>query len=244
MKYMGSKARLAGSLYYAICKDLGGRNKRPWVEPFAGGMNMISAIPAEDGPRYAADVNEYLIAMFLAIQNGWVPPRSISREFYEECKKGLHEKHVIGYVGFNCSYSGKWFGGFAGVVETQGGIRDYQDEAWRHMEKQSSKLGDVFYCNASYDQIEIPENAIVYCDPPYLGTTGYRDDFDHAVFWNWVRNISETHSVYVSEYSAPADFESIWSLTVKSSLSANGKSGGNKESKENLFKVRKANVLE
>ena len=239
MKYMGSKARIAGSVYHAICKDLGGRSGRPWVEPFAGGMNMISAIPSEHGPRYAADSNEYLIAMFVELCNGWVPPRSVSREFYKECKENLHPKHVVGYVGFNCSYSGKWFGGYAGTVETKGGTRDYQDEAWRHMEKQVAKLENVYFANSSYHLLTIPENAVIYCDPPYEGTTKYKDDFDHSAFWNWVREKSESFDIYVSEYSAPDDFESIWSLTVKSSLSANGKSGGNKNSKEQIFRMKR-----
>ncbi|PJC56904.1 hypothetical protein CO024_00620, partial [Candidatus Gracilibacteria bacterium CG_4_9_14_0_2_um_filter_38_7] len=46
------------------------------------------------------------------------------------------------------------------------------------------------------------------------------------------------HSVFVSEYSAPDDFECVWEKKVKSSLSANGVCGGNKGSVERLFKPR------
>lgn len=41
--------------------------------------------------------------------------------------------------------------------------------------------------------------------------------------------------MFVSEYSAPDDFVCVWSQEVKSSLSANGKAGGNKLSVERLF---------
>ena len=43
------------------------------------------------------------------------------------------------------------------------------------------------------------------------------------------------HKVFISEYNAPKDFKCIWEKEVKSSLSANWKSGGNKNSTEKLF---------
>lgn len=48
--------------------------------------------------------------------------------------------------------------------------------------------------------------------------------------------------VFVSEYNAPADFECVWQKEAKSSLSANGKIGGNKVSVEKLFKFSPTNV--
>ena len=239
MKYMGSKSRFAKAIYAKIC-ELSPRNGRAWVEPFAGGMNMICEVPQEEGPRYANDCNQYLIAMFKAMANGWIPPQTITREFYDKCRNNLDEEpHVIGYVGFNCSYSGKWFGGYAGEVTTAiGTVRNYQEEAFRHMQKQIAKLKEVWYCSASYDEIEIPENSIIYCDPPYEGTTKYKDDFNHEKFWNWVRDISKCHDVFVSEYKAPEDFECVWQSVASSSLSANGKSGGNKQSIEKLFRLK------
>ena len=44
--------------------------------------------------------------------------------------------------------------------------------------------------------------------------------------------------VYVSEYKAPEDFICVWEKEAKSSLSANGKIGGNKVSVEKLFKLK------
>jgi DNA adenine methylase len=41
--------------------------------------------------------------------------------------------------------------------------------------------------------------------------------------------------VFVSEYNAPDDFVCVWQKEAKSSLSANGKIGGNKTSVEKLF---------
>lgn len=239
MKYMGSKARIARELYNRICA-VTPREGRPWVEPFAGGMNMICNVPASDGPRFANDVNPYLIAMFKALVSGWVPPKNITKDFYEQCRNLDAEDYMIGYVGFNASYSGKWFGGYAGKVNTAiGTVRDYQLEAFNHMQKQIETIKDVWFLSLSYEKIIIPENSIVYCDPPYSGTTGYKVDFNHEIFWDWVRSISFSHDVFVSEYNAPIDFEVVWEKKLNSSLSANGKSGANKQSVEKLFKLKR-----
>ena len=96
-------------------------------------------------------------------------------------------------------------------------------------------LKDVVFLNEDYTSLAIPTESVVYCDPPYADTTGYKDSFDSSRLWDWVREISKNNTVYVSEYNAPADFECIWEKQTKSSLSANGKSGGSKASTEKLF---------
>lgn len=56
------------------------------------------------------------------------------------------------------------------------------------------------------------------CDPPYQGTKAYgyanqpKMDYDH--FWNWVRELSKDNFVFVSEQSAPPDFEPVWEQDV------------------------------
>ena len=59
MRYMGSKARFAKGILPII---LQGRKSEQWyVEPFAGGMNVISHV---DGNRIANDKSIYLIEMW------------------------------------------------------------------------------------------------------------------------------------------------------------------------------------
>ena len=65
----------------------------------------------------------------------------------------------------------------------------------------------------SYNDVEIPAGAIIYCDPPYKGTAGYvanNDDFDHDEFYRWCREKSKTNPVFISEYTAPDDFECVY----------------------------------
>ena len=56
----------------------------------------------------------------------------------------------------------------------------------------------------SYDEVEIPKDSCVYCDPPYRGTTGYQHEFDFDKFDNWLREAKQP--IYVSEYNMPEDF--------------------------------------
>ena len=241
---MGSKARFAKDIYECIVNmQPTGRDSRPWVEPFAGGMNMICEVPGEEGPRYANDINKFLISCFRHISRGWIPPAHISLDLYLRCKAldpSLPD-YVIGYVGINSSYSGKWFGGYAGITKTRTGIiRDYQAEALRNVLKQVPKLEGIKYCSKPYEQLIYPHNSIIYCDPPYAGTTKYSSDFDSLKFWSWVRMMSKKHTVYVSEYAAPRDFKCIWMHKACSSLRLNSRSEKNvaKTSVEKLFVIK------
>lgn len=237
MKYMGGKAKLAKEILPIILKDR--QLNQYYVEPFCGGCNMIDKVK---GNRIANDIHSYLIPMWKQLVNdNWIPDK-INKEEYNHIRDNKHSypNWLVGWVGFNCSYGGKYFGGFAGETKTKLGIvRDYQQEAINNVLKQIDNLKCVEFKNNSYNTLLIPDNSIVYCDPPYANTTKYSDSFSHMHFWAWIRYISEKHTVYVSEYSAPADFECIWSKEVKSSLSANGKIGGSKSSVEKLFTLKK-----
>jgi len=244
MKYMGSKARFTKEILPIVLKY---RKPEQWyIEPFAGGMNAICEV---EGNRIANDIHYYLIEMWKELCNGWIP-KKITKEEYSEIRtnQSKYPAYFVGWVGFNCSYSGKWFGGFADDYpesrrNKKGILPNYQMEAINNIPKQVEKLKGVILKNKPYYELELPPNSIVYCDPPYEGTTKYANDFDHNLFWNWVRNISKQgHTVFVSEYNAPADFECVWQKEAKSSLSANGKIGGNKVSVEKLFKFSPINV--
>lgn len=235
MKYMGSKARFAKEILRIILKE---RKPEQWyIEPFAGGMNIIDKV---NGNRIANDIHPNLIAMWKEIvYKMWIPPMYTKEQYIDiRDNKQNYPEYVVGWVGFNCSYSGKYFGGFAGQTKTKiGTVRDYQQEAKSNVSNQIYNLKDVVFENKPYLELKFPPNSIIYCDPPYEGTTKYTNKFDHKLFWNWVRNISKQgHTVFVSEYNAPNDFKCIWSKEAKSSLSANGKIGGNKVSVEKLFK--------
>lgn len=234
---MGSKARVAKEILPIILKD---RKPGQWyVEPFAGGMNMIDKI---ENPRLANDSHFYLIEMWKELIKGWIP-QEFSRDQYYQIKanKNNYPPAIVGWVGFNVSYAGKWFDAYAGTVVTKHGAeRNYQAEAIRNCVKQASNLGGIILSNNNYLELDIPENSIIYCDPPYAGTRKYLDSIDHSEFWDWARDMSNKgHKVFVSEYAAPDDFMCIWEKELISSISA--RSGKQKPTKstEKLFTIIK-----
>ena len=203
MKYVGSKDRIAKHLLPVMLAE-----RKPdqwWVEPFVGGANMIDKV---DGKRLGNDSHKYVIALLKALQCGWVPPTRISKERYHEIKKypDGYPDELVGFVGFVCSFGGKWWGGYACC--NQG--RNYAAEAVRNLAKQAPNLAGVEFACGNYLDLEIPPTSLIYCDPPYTGVNYYRDDFDHEAFWQWCRaRATEGHTVFVSEYCAPADFTCV-----------------------------------
>lgn len=228
MKYMGSKARHAKEILRVI--EPYRKPDQAWVEPFVGGANMIDKVEAP--LRIGGDFNEYVIALFQALQEGWEPPKALTEDEYQYYSKfrDTENKAMVSYVGFPCSYGAKWFGGYC---RSKDGNRDYVGEAYRNVTKQLPLIRDVIFLHGSYDELPIPDDSLIYCDPPYEGTTKYRDDFNHGKFWQWCRDMSDAgHTVFISEYNAPADFVAIWEKTVNSSLTKNT---GGKKATEKLF---------
>lgn len=236
MKYMGSKARHAKHILPIILKD---RKPDQWyVEPFVGGANVIDKV---DGKRIGADVNPYVIAMLDALSKGWNPPQEIDKETYDNHRKmyyksDMSDAHLTGYIGVNGSYNGRFYdGGYAGVTPTKGGsVRNYPLEAHKNVIQQAPLLDGIKFACCSYLDIEIPENSIIYCDPPYQNSKEYRaGSVLPDEFWQWCRDkASEGHAVFVSEYNAPDDFICVWEKQVNSSLTKNT---GAKKATERLF---------
>ena len=180
--------------------------------------------------------NVYLISVLQGLANGWKPPKEISEEIYKDIKTNRDDytKETVGFVGFACSYAAKWFGGYCRGKNSKGEPRNYIMEAYRNCMKQAPKLSGISFFICDYRELVIPQKSIIYCDPPYRNTTKYRSSFDHEFFWDWCREkTSNGHNVFVSEYSAPADFECLWSKEINSSLT---RETGSKKGTEKLFK--------
>lgn len=215
MQYLGSKARIVKKILPILLK-----NRKPdqyYVEPFVGGCNSIDKV---SGPRIGNDSNEYLIALWRALKCGWIPPTTISREFYTEIRlnKNKFSKELVCFVGFLCSFGGKWFGGYASNSKND----NYAERGAKSLLKQVQNLKEVEFTDANYQDFIIPSNSIIYCDPPYANTTQYKDKFDSVKFWEWCRNkYKEGHEIFISEYSAPDDFECLIQIPISTKLNKN-----------------------
>lgn len=75
--------------------------------------------------------------------------------------------------------------------------------------------------NTDYRNVELPDNSIVYCDPPYANTNHYGlngSRFDNEAFWEWARHCKQP--VFISEYEAPKDFICIAEIPTTSKIAA------------------------
>lgn len=220
MKYMGSKARIAKQIAPIINEAIKKSNGMLF-EPFCGGCNIT---PYFEGDVIANDVNENLIALFKEAISGRQVPRYVDTEMYGAAKRGDYDKALTAYIGFCASYNGRYFEGFVGNgCPTAGKPRDYQKEAINNFDKTVEALRgmpSLTLCSLPYDEIEIPDNSVIYCDPPYAGATKYKNGgFDSATFWRWAEEMSERNTVFVSEYSTMSDlFIPIWTQDIHSSL--------------------------
>jgi DNA adenine methylase len=227
MKYMGSKNRIAKEILPIMLKNR--KDNQYWVEPFVGGANMIDKVT---GNRIGSDINKYLIACLDSIAKGWIPDSKWSESLYNDIKNNKDEYSLamVGYAGFALSYGGKWFGGWC---RDSAGKRNYVLEAHKNAVKQQPFLTGIQFISSSYDELDIPANSIIYCDPPYASTTKYKDEFDHKKFWDWCEiQVKKGHTVFVSEYNAPENWVCIWEKEIVSSLTQNT---GGKKGIEKLF---------
>ena len=211
--YLGGKSRLAKRIAPILSVM---RGERVYVEPFIGGANMFVAMP---GPKIGNDINPYLIALLRAVRDGWIPPDSVSEDEYARVRKDTSDPALHGFVGFGCSFGAKWWGGYA-----RSGTRNYNYAAATRrtlIAQRPSLIGSRLECG-DYAELELPDEALIYCDPPYRGTTQYRDAFDSDRFWAVARRWAQGgHVVVVSEYSAPEDVRELASWEVGSHVSLN-----------------------
>ena len=78
----------------------------------------------------------------------------------------------------------------------------------------------------SYDEIDIPDGAVVYCDPPYHACDkrlydGTAKGFEHNAFYDWCVSVSKTNPIFISEYSIEDDrFEIVAEKQKMTSMSS------------------------
>ena len=232
MKYMGSKARHAKHIVAAMALDL--TSATAYVEPFAGGCNLLAQVRHPD--RRANDVNTYVMQLMAALRDGWQPPDRISEAEYAAIRANpvAYDPALVGFVSVGCSYSGKVWGGYARGAASGGAARNYCRESRDNCLQQAPLLAGVEFTSMDYRELAVPAGAVVYCDPPYLGTTSYREGINHDEFWRWAGHLADTCRVYVSEYAAPDGWAPVWSKKVTSSLT---RDTGSKSAVEKLFAV-------
>jgi len=172
-------------------------------EPFVGGGSTF-VVTDPRRRRVASDVNADLMALWVAVARGWKPPAA-TRGAYKAAMSGAGAPEARAFFGFGAAFGGTWGGGYSEVSaeQTRGSLARYAP-VLRGVE---FRTGDYAALGADL----LPDGWLIYCDPPYQGTTGYSavGAFDSARFWAWVRVMSARNIVYVSELGAPEDFRIV-----------------------------------
>lgn len=205
MRYLGGKTRIANWLVEQIT-PLGGTY---YLEPFLGGANSFVKLAPYYHKWYAGDVHEDLVLMWNALAEGWKPPDWISKEKYAALRHA-EPSALRGFVGFGASWSGKCFGGYVDTVYDkyhQRETKPYLLAAKSAVLKANAVVAETVLGvqHLNYSEWRVTPQTLIYCDPPYAGTTEYNTrGFNHGRFWSvakeWTRHGA---CVVVSEHSAP-----------------------------------------
>lgn len=237
MKYMGSKNCIAKHLLPIMLAECEKHSITKWIEPFVGGANMIDKVP-DTFERIGYDLNDHVIHALIDIRDSVEGlPECVSEEDYKAFY-GRPAEEFSSLIRFGASFGGKFENGFARGKASDGSPRNYWAETKRNALKQSPKIQNVQFICDSYENLDFT-NALIYCDPPYQGTSGYKTGaFNHNHFFEWCREQAKKNIVFVSEYNAPDDFECVWQGEIKTNFASQRKAATH-NAVEKLFKVCK-----
>ena len=238
MTYKGSKTRVMKYLnkIFNLIKEE--NNITEFYDLFAGGMNVSSKVNFDK--VIANDFDKILIELFRKTRDEPDVIRALetpSKEYYYDVRDNdRHEPWLKGAVLFLGSFNARAYGGCYGA-KNKAGTRMYFQERKRSL--LNTDLSNIELHNRDYREFEEiinkDSNNIIYLDPPYKATTGYKEEFNHEEFWRFAREQSKNNVVLISELSAPDDFVAVWMKDV---------AHGQGEQKHDLIKSEKLFIHE
>ncbi len=230
MRYFAGKSKFAKRIARAILHHTPRRLE--YFEPFVGGGSVLACMSKHFLASYASDNHCDLVLMWQAIMADWLPPTHVSEAEYRQWKNQPSSAER-GFVGFSCSFGGKWFGPYARFIKPDGSMQNFADEGCQNLIDINSKLRNCTFERMTYDKIVFSPKAVIYCDPPYANTYAGLRAFDTPKFWEWARGAAATGAhVYVSEFIAPLDWVPIWQFARPNMM---GRLGRGKRLVEKVF---------
>ena len=209
MQYLGGKSDV-GKRIAEVCAT----RRTPgslFVDMFCGSLNVVRHIADKvplaggglvDSPRLAVDACGPLVVMWRAALSGWVPPKVVTKEDYARIK-ATQDPHdpMTALVLFGCSFGGKWCGGYAKDRPKQ----RYAECASNGVVKKARDCAGLALEHNTFGNKHPgcwPPGTVLYCDPPYAATTGYKaiEPFNSGAFWSWAERHAQVGvHVFVSE---------------------------------------------
>ena len=226
MKYVGGKHGVGKKIAFFLTQQCNSANLDGYLEPFCGSLGVFKHMTEQNYKTFiASDKQSDLIEMWKKIKNNKLRiPKNISETEYNRLKNAKSPNAMKAVAGFGLSFGGKYFAGYSQKWAGKSG-RNFLNEFKNSIEKikHTIQKKNVIFYNKSYTEFN-PHNMLIYCDPPYKSTQGYSTgDFDHDVFWDTMRKWSKDNCVFISEESAPNDFEVVFRLTKRRTLDKTGR---------------------
>ena len=207
---MGNKSRIVNDILPIILQY---NENNIFVDLFCGSCSVIQNVPITY-ERIANDKNKYLIEMLKSLANGKKYPNYIDKETYSHYRN-IYNQERKGIIKLTDEQYAE-----VGVIQKNGKSRDYITEQINNTLSQIPYFKGIEFYSKDYQEVEIPEDSIVYCDIPYRDTKQYETskDFDYERFYNWCRENQDKYKIFVSEYFMPDDFKCIWQKEVTNSM--------------------------
>jgi hypothetical protein len=163
-----------------------------------------------------------MVALHTALAAGWQPPEKMTKAEYTAIKKNpdAYAPELVAFAATGVTFGSMWFGEYVKDGPGENRCRQSRDSCLRD----APGLTGAIFRHWTYDSEDLAaflaERApcLIYCDPPYVGTTGYagaktkikvgdsagKNEWKAAPFWRWAdRMVEAGHTVFVSEYTGP-----------------------------------------
>ena len=203
--------------------------------------------------RVLTDNDPIIISLLKAIQNGWNPPSRVSERDYKYWMKqrGVTTSPMMGFVGYGCSFGGRYFQGYA---RSRKGYVNFASQCRAGLLRQKPFLRDATFAVADYQEPIYDDDGkselipdVIYCDPPYMGTKpvgGRLKRFNHFRFYKWAIAKAEHSIVLVSEYKMPVwvPHKVLWRMEVAAGIrfgtrGDGGERGSGRKKIEKLYQI-------
>lgn len=224
MVYQGGKSKYAQYIVPILQNVIDEGGYSTFIDGCCGGCAIIDKIKCDN--KIAIDNNKYLIALFNhLIFGGMIQEDPPSKAVWDKVKadKEAYPDWYVGLIEHLCSFNGR---GFIGGYGADSATRHYYIQRRANLLAQMDNLKDVKFIADDINNLQV-KNCVIYIDPPYNHTKKYDsligNPFDYDKFWNTARRLSKDNIVFISEESAPEDFESVWSIEVVRNIKGNKK---------------------
>jgi hypothetical protein len=146
--------------------------------------------------------------MYHAYDAGWVPPTHAVLEPERKAALALPDTDPLkAFYRFGCGFGGCWHGTTTldGMANTSTTL---SAQSGRSLARTFGALGPHGFACLDFCEVEpYPIDGVIYCDPPYWGSVGYKGvakPFDHWAFYERLLQWAALGAdVFVSEFTLP-----------------------------------------